>query len=574
MRRRLLALGVVLATLSGCALTSEQVGQPPDAPAGARKGGVLNVGVSSPGGIDPFNAYEPAGKLISSTMCDTIVAIDPVTGQVREALARGWVLQKDGVTLKLRHGLRFNNGSELKSDDVNYSLGQMVLAANGVYTAELAKQFVSSAGNTQGDVLADPSKAPDVAFPVSKFDLQVVNRANDGGVVRTFAEPAMAPVSGDDHESDPAAFERSPVCVGPYVLETPYKGGDNQIALKRSESYYAKNVAYTSGGVGYPDRIVFTIYPSLDAAVEGYQKGEVDVVQVPRDQVAQVADTASLVFGRANAVEYVGLPGASDSPFADADVRIALSQAIDRKKLAAEVFGPSSQVATGFEPPALAITEGKSLQGKTTKGAPLTSCGNSTPARPDVESARAALVRVPKALQGFTLEVNDDAPYPAMADAIAAQWRENLGLDVQVVKTPWEQYVAKGTGGVGMATPFRIRWATDAVSPYTTYNDRQSFLGTLLGAESTNYGNWARWQDRTFQFGLSEEVAALTDVKQRGVTFNKLAQRLCDQMPMIPLVFDRPAFLVRSTAVGSARKIPVGRNGVLLLRELYLKRQS
>ena len=565
----------LLVAASACSLANDATGTPPAPPAAAHRGGVLRVGITSPGGIDPLDAYEPAGKLISATMCDTLVALDPETGQLREALAKGWVLS-DGIamTVKLRHGVRFSNGTELRARDINYSLQQLVSSANGAYEARLGQQFVSlTLDSKQNSILADPNKAADIAIGVSKYDFQLADSAPDGGALRAFAEPAMAPVSEAARSDDPAAFSRNPICVGPYVLEKPYRSGDREISLTRSKSYYGKNVGYTSGGAGYADRIVFTIFPTAQAAIAAYDKGEVDVVRVPRDLVARTKDVASRVYGLATGVEYIGLPGDSTGPFSDPDVRLALSLAIDRTKLVTDVFGPAAEVANGFEPPVLEIREGRSLKDKDVKGAPLASCGDRTPAHPDLATAReklaAATKKVP--LKGFTLEVNNDGPYPAMARAIAAQLHQGLGLDVKVVTSDWAAYSAKGTSGTGFTSPFRIRWSTDATVPETTFNDQQPFLAPLASEAGASVANWSHFSDRDFEFTLAQTAARATEVPGRGVAFKKLGEQLCEQLPMIPLVFDRPTFLVRSTALGSARAQPVGRDGSLLLRELFVR---
>jgi ABC-type transport system substrate-binding protein len=578
LRRTALLTVTLSVSLSACGLSVAKVGHPPSAPTEAHRGGVLRVGVTAPGGIDPLNAYEPVGKLISTALCDTVVAVDPVTGQLREALAKGWVsADAFNLTVKLRHGVRFSNGDELTAEDVNASLQQLLSPANGAYAAGLAKQFVAlgPGGEQKQDLLADPSKAKDVISGINKYDFQLLSGFPNGGALRAFGEAAMAPVSQSAYDADPQAFARNPVCVGPYALAAPYRSGDKQIRLKRSKQYYGENVGYTDGGRGYADEIVFTIYPSAAAALTAYQRGQVDVVQVPRAQVAGVRDKASLVFGPATGVEYLGLPGSTTGAFSDTEVRTALSQAIDRTQLVAAVFGPSAQVANGFEPPALAISEGRSLEGKTVKGAALASCGSSTPAHPDLESARAHLAAAAhqpgaKPLTGFTLEVNDDAPYPAMARALAAQWKAGLGLNVKVVTTPWTAYVAKATGSTGFESPFRIRWTTDAMAPTSTYNNQEAFLGSLFAADTTG-GNWSRFNDRAFEIGMIDDAAGVTDVAQRGLGFGKLVGILCKQLPLVPLVYDRPTFLVRSTAIAAAREVPVGRDGTLLLRELYLR---
>lgn len=564
--------------LSGCSLATDETGSPPAPPEGVERGGVLKVGITPPGGINPLDAYEPAGKLVSSTLCDTLVALDPETGQVREALAKGWVLSDGlGITIKLRHGVRFNNGGEIRARDVNYSLQQLVAPSNGAYAAGLAKQFVGLSLDAEAkSILADPDRAADIAIGVSKYDFQLLSNGLDGGALRTFGEAALAPISESAHSDDPAAFARNPVCVGPYALTKPFAAGDREIRLKRSENYYGANVGYTGGGVGYADEVVFTIYPSAAAALAGYDKGEVDVVQVPRAQAGRFTDAGSLVLGPATGVEYLGLPGDSSTPFSDPSVRVALSQAVDRTALVSDVFGPAAEVATGFEPPALEITEGRSLQGREVKAAPLVSCGDRTPATPDLEAARANLAEAAarpgaKPLTGFTLEVNDDAPYPAMARALAAQWKAGLGLDVKVVTTDWKAYAAKGAGGSGFTTPFRLRWSSDATAPEPMTNNRQRFLAALGSEAGASLANWAHFSDRTFEFALAQTAARTTEVPERGVAFNELAEILCAQMPMVPLAFDRPAFLVRSSVLGSAREVPVGRDGGLLLRELYLR---
>lgn len=578
MRVRLAAAAAVVAaaSLSACGLAGDETGTPPAALAAARSGGVLKVGISAPGGIDPLNAYEPSGKLISTAMCDTMIALDPSTGQVREALARGWVTQKNQLTVKLRHGVKFNDGSTLESRDVNYSLQQLTSPANGSFATNLGQTFLAVGATTADDVLADPNKLPEIAFAVAKYDFQVVTRQNDGGALRAFAEPALAPIAKGAYEDDPAAFARNPVCVGPYKLAAPFKNGDTEIKLVRSADYYGKNVGYTGGGTGYADEILFKIYETADAAFDAYQKGEVDIARVPRDRAGEVRDAADLVYGVGDAVEFVGLPSSTEAAFTDVRLRTALSQAIDREKLIADVFGPSSIPANAFEPPNLSISEGDSLKGRNTKAEAIATCGPMTPARGDVAKAKAnfAAATRSKPITGFTLEVNEDSIYPVMAEALAAQWREALGIDVKVETAPWLEFATKATSGVGMANPFRIRWSTDSMLPVATYNNRQNYLSSLLGADATSFGNWSRWNDRDFNFGLNEQAASLTDVLQRSVALNEVAQRACAEMPMIPLVFDRPAFAVRPAIVGEARKEAVSRDGVLLLRELFLKAQS
>lgn len=565
---------VLVASLTACNSKDEKT-VTETANAAAKSGGVLRVGITTPAGIDPLSAYEPAGKLVSSAMCDTIVAIDPATGQMRNALAERWVIPNgQDITVKLKKGVKFNDGTELKSKDVNFSLQQLVSPATGSYAAALGKAIYPLGGiDLSKDVLDDQSKAPDVINVINTHDFQAAPPRSNGGTLRVMAEPANAPFARAAFERDTTKFKASPVCVGPYQLDKPYASGDKSIVLKRSKSYYAGNDGYTLGGAGYADTIQFTIYADANAALEGYRRNEVDVVQVPSTSVNRVSDAASIVYGPPTGVEYIGLPLGTDNEFLSSEVRIALSQAIDRAALVKNVFGASSIAANGFLPPALAVTEGPGLKNKKTKGSDLGSCGDSTPATANAAAAKARLAAATKGkgLKSLTLEVNNDGPYVAMAAALAQQWKANLGIDVKVVSETWNDYVAKAGQGAGFESPFRVRWATDANGPAGAFNDPQAFLSVLFNNDVNGNAAWGHWDDKDFSFKLNDDAAGIADVQRRAIAFREVGETLCAQMPLIPLVFDRPTFLIRKDKVAGARDTLIGRDGLVLLRDLYLK---
>lgn len=572
--RRVALLAATVAVLAAGCSVSGGTGKPPSVPPGATYGGVLRVGIAAPGGIDPIDAYEPNGELVSETMCDTLLALDPVTGQLQGAIASSWEQQGDFFTIKLRSGVTFSNGRRVRTSDINGSLEDLVAPDNASYVADYALDLLGArtAESATDALLGTGVKHTTIASRVGHSAVQVESLGPAGGTLRAFAEPAMAPVSQVAYTADPTGFADAPVCVGPYALATPYVPGDKLIKLVRYPGYYAKNVAYTGGGKGYPDEIDFSIYPTDAAALTAYLHGQVDVVRVPDDQLSRVTGSAlgDVVYGPATSAEYLGLPDGQDGPLADRNVRIALSEALDRTLLARMIFGTSAVPANGFLPPALSIAAGPSLGGRTAKAAPLQTCGALTPATPDLSAARAALAKATTPLTGtITLTVNDDAPYPAMAREVAREWGA-LGLDVNVVTMPWDAYLDEATNG-GLTSAFRIRWSTNATAPIAVYNDQESYLAPLLSSGATLAGNWAHWNDNDFDFDLISDAAGVDNVQQRGIAFASLAKLACEQMPIIPAVFDRPAYLIRSETVGSARAVPIGRDGLVLLRELYLK---
>jgi ABC-type transport system substrate-binding protein len=588
-----LALAPLSVVLSSCKLIpTEAAAVPPPAKAGARAGGQLVVGVTPPGGIDPVDAYEPVGKLISSTMCDTVVTLDPDTGQVREGLARSLVFSPDGTTLtfKMRRGLRFNDGTALKPADVDFSWRLLRAKSTGSYLRDLVEPFAagvagSVGGKEQGSsVLADEGVADKTSNPIARAlneaDFQMSSTKGNGGAVRVLAEPAMAPISRIAYRRDPVAFSRNPVCVGPYKLAKPYLPGDSSITLVRNPGYYDANVGYTGGGRGYLDTIVFKIYKTADLAYAGYAKGEVDLVAVPPAKAADAARFGNdRVAGSQTTVEFLGVPTGLD-PYNSTDLRRALSLALDRSELAA-VLGAADHPATGFLPSALGIRPGDNavrtgaVKAKRSAGAQFHGCDGSTPAHADVAAAQQALQKAKSApglsdalAKPLVMYVNSDGNYVALARAAAAQWKANLGLSVTVTPLRWADYLQKASQGPGFDGLFHMAWATDATAPVNMFNDAQAFLAPLF--ESTGSSNWSHWSSADFDFNFSKEAARKSDVQERGSLFRELEQTLCKELPMLPVAFSGPQYLVRTSKFATARESFLGVSNVMPeLREIY-----
>src|SRR5947209_7107041 len=83
----------------------------------AKAGGTVTVAITSPVSIDPalVSPADTAGSLVVRTMCDSLLATDPQTGELQPDVASGVLLGGGGTTLtvRLRRGVRFNDGSAL-----------------------------------------------------------------------------------------------------------------------------------------------------------------------------------------------------------------------------------------------------------------------------------------------------------------------------------------------------------------------------------------------------------------------------------------------------------------------------
>jgi len=159
--------------LAGCSLPGTTYAQPPPAPRNAQSGGTITVGITPPGGIDPLDAYEPSGKLVAGLLCDTLVSIDPVTGDPVPGLVTSWQVSQNTVTLRLRHGVLMSNGHVLDARDVVQSLIELANPATASREAALMSEVQGYASLSQNLFAGTDAKLVGGPIVIDPFDLEI-----------------------------------------------------------------------------------------------------------------------------------------------------------------------------------------------------------------------------------------------------------------------------------------------------------------------------------------------------------------------------------------------------------------
>lgn len=585
-RRSLAALAVLTLSLSACGIQLEPPrGEPPRAEAGAVAGGTLRIGITAPGRIDPIGAATPGARMITQAMCDTLVALDPVTRQVVPGLVKNWVEADAGsyLTFLPLHDLTFHNGARLGAQDLDESMKALLAQFNGSPYRQLAKPFAggilgsdqeqSSGINPLLVEGADTTRHP--AQPLNDYDVQIKSHPANAAAVRILTDPAFAPVSRTAMAEDFTAFTQEPACVGPYRLTEPYTGEATTITLERNPDYPAKNLAYSAGGRGYADTLVFEVFPDEEAAYQAYQDGQVDVVAVPGTVAGDpeqmpAPDSPDIAVGTATRMDYLGIPVDSDDALKSPVVRRALSLALDRTTLS-ELTGLGASPATGFLPPSLAIEPGAQTS---LPGMPLPACTDAIGSGANVELARQILADAGISLEGETIHLQAELSerHRPVLEEIARQWEEAFGVTVEPpFDVLWDDYSQLSRFGFGFDGPFRFTWGTDGVVPIPGAPEVQTYLEQIFVRPRAENTNWTGWSSRTFEDRIRTGLAVTSDQRTRGQILAELGQELCTEMPYLPLTNSVPAWLIRDGAVGSARTVRTGVDGLPLLRELYLR---
>ena len=554
--RRAVAIAVTGGVLASCT-TGNKI-EPPAARPEATRGGRIVVGISEPISIEPSNAADPSGTLVVRTMCDPLVQIDPLSGELVGAIAESWQVTDGGkrITVKLRKGVRFHDGSELTSEDVAFSLSRVASEEAASPLAPLLRP-VEGYAQVHGDEEVDEQRLRETLRGlriIEKYSFEINLTEAHADMVALLGHPLASPVPKKVVERDPDAFAARPVCAGPYQLAAPWRPGQAAISLRRFAGYRAVNEGYTAAGRGYADEIEFRIASDEETEVVQFEAGQLDVAHVPRVGLPQARQRGSdLVVAPAPVVNYLGFP-TRVAPFDQPRVRAALSMALDRRALAAAVEGGAAISARGFLPPTL----GGDVRGS--------GCGAFIPERAQAGRARELLSSASVDLTGTPVKLyfNDEFGHRQVMEGVAAQWRAALGLDVQLVPQSWEAHLARATSVVGFDGPFRMSWAGAYASP-------DAYLAPLFSSDQIGSDNLSYFSDAGFDRLLHRVARRAGDADDRRLDYEQLEDVVCAQLPAIPLTFGVSAHLVRRQRLASARGVFTDVfSGDVLLRELHV----
>lgn len=254
--------------------------------------------------------------------------------RVRPSLASAFKVSSDGktVTLTLRSGLKFADGSPLSSSDVKWSLDRARDPNNGAWNGLLGSiASVTVSGNTITLTLknADPSLLPALAtFNAAILPQKLFNAAagaTDADKAKTFAE--------------------KPIGSGPFVVSEWKRG--SYMVLKRNPYYWKKGD--DGKALPYLDTLRFEIIPDDNTRILKLQAGELQGAEfIPLSRVAELKSNPKLNMvlfpsTKVNDIIMNNRPKFKDgsaNPLSDVRVRQALNYAVNREALIALVtFG-------------------------------------------------------------------------------------------------------------------------------------------------------------------------------------------------------------------------------------------
>lgn len=322
----LIGLGLAFAlALSGCSSSTAGSVATSTTP---KVGGNLVVGITTdPDTLFPWKATQFQAVNVLQTLYGTLTEFDKDLNVV-PGLAESWTYSSDNltVTMKLRQGVTFADGSTFGSEDVKFSLDKM----KDKTTAAVAASSLASVTSVEA------TDANTVTLKLS---------APDAALLANLASINMAILSSDATEEK---LKTTPNGTGPFVLKE--RKASQSITLARNTAYWGDKTPL--------DTVEFRIIPDETSIVSAMQSNNVQLAVLNDPLVAKTAQGGTLAVTKTPQLSYHVLQlNARSSVLSDVNVRLAMQCAIDRQQVLdtaalgeGEVTGPITSPAYKSDP--------------------------------------------------------------------------------------------------------------------------------------------------------------------------------------------------------------------------------
>ncbi len=525
MKKKLLALlltATMVVSLAACGSDAKT-----ETPANAGKELAVQIG-PDPETVDPaLNSASDGGNMILHAYeCLLTVGQD---GNLQPGQAETWETSEDGLTwtFHLRDGLKWSDGSALTANDFVYSWKRvcdpLVAAPYAETVLGMVKGYEEAiAGNT--DALAvtatdEKTLVVELNAPCTFF-----------GSLAAFA--TLSPVQQATIEKNGDAWATAPetyVSNGPFYMTEWVPG---------SHITFSKNPNYWNADAIKLGSLKFVLMEDSNAAYSAYQTGEVLLIKdVPTEEIPSLKDNAEFHVEPIIGTYYLSV-NTEREPFNNADVRKALSLAIDREYVAGTLMQGTYSAASNFMGPGWVDTDGKAFMDKANGGKVYIDTANH---EANLEQAKQLLADAGypngEGFPAISYTTNDSGYHKVVAEYLQQAYKE-LGIDLQVNVVEWSSFTPmRRNGEYDMA---RNGWVGD-------YSDPSNMLDLLY---STNGNNDGKYNNAEYDAAM-ELSRTTTDAAERSQALHTAEDILMDEAACIPVAYYNDFWLQSSKITGS-----------------------
>jgi peptide/nickel transport system substrate-binding protein len=464
---------------------------------------------------------------IFTNLYDTLIRSSPDGKGLEPGLATEWAVSDDGseVTLTLREGVKFADGSAMTAEDVKWSLDRARNPENGIWNGLIASIDSVEIADPGTIVLKLKNPDPTIIPALAVFNTAIMPKA------LYEAEPGAT----DAEKAE--SFAQHPVGTGPFLFESWDRG--SRMHLVRNPHHW--EMGEDGQPLPYLDSVTFEIIPDDATRILKVQSGELGGAEfIPFARVAELdADpNIDMQLFPGTRVTYMTMnvrPQLSDgtpNPLSDVKVRQALNHAVDKDAIVQIVtYG----VGTPAQSYMSSTTPMSRLQGQ--------------PYPYDLEKAKALLGETEWA-DGFEVSIlalAGSADEIAIDSAVQQMWSQ-LGVKLNIEQvdnaTRTEHY---------RAGDFQMRnssWTNDINDP----SQITSYMAYYPLIESVHSGWNVPEVNQLFEQSQQE-----LDPQARAAQYERIQEIHTSEAPVVYL-YETPYPVALQESVEGFHQIPLGNN--------------
>lgn len=528
--------------------------------------------------LDPAVAYNNASALkVCGLLFDTLFALDS-NGKVTPSIVDTYTYTKDDnkkeytMMLYFKSNNCWSDGTPISAQDAVFTWKRLLDYEASFEAASLLYEIKNAKRAKEGDCSIDDIGiyAVDELVLEIKFERDI----NVDEFLLNLTSIALAPLREDivtrnvDWAKKPATI----VCSGPFKLyRVNYGTKDSTQAAMYLERnpYYRRNYEkdYLDKSVT-PYRLIVDFSMTAEEQLEAFAAGEIFYVgNIALSARSNYLDSAKVSNGLSTHTYYLNQNadiaksnGTTEKLFANKEVRLALSAAIDRQALANLVV---------FAEAATALVPSGVFEGTSPKTTFRSVGGNILSTAADTAAAQSHISAAGITPSDYTFSITvraENAVHCAIAEAVCEAWK-GLGFNVSVnavsaienddmyngeVATDINDdifnekfatndydviaidYVAYSANPYSMLAPFAFGYTGEKL---TLEKPEDSFdYNYILNPHKTGYNNEA-------YNAIFDQVSATTDIAARSELYHQAEKLLLEDMPVIPVIFNQDAYL-------------------------------
>ena len=334
-----------LTALAGC-------GKKGDPSNGAVDGGTFRYYIGNPVSIDPYNCNESEGSQVCNQLFDALTTYNYETKEIEPLACTSWESNEDATefTFHLIEGAKFHDGTPVTAADFKRGWERLVNPnINPEQPSEIGYHLAMVEGYKDDGTTTELTG---VTCP-DDLTLKVKLRYSYGDFPFVVTHIALAPVPACA-EDDFMTYFLSPVGNGPFKMDGKWEDGQ-YISVVRNDDYYGEPAKLAG--------INFMILKDVETAYREFEAGNLDYTDIPQAQILaaneaygvsddgyNISEGKHVLHGAQPSVYYLVCNNV-EGPFADPELRKAVSLCINREAICDTLFHGTRIPADNFVTP-------------------------------------------------------------------------------------------------------------------------------------------------------------------------------------------------------------------------------